>query len=561
VPKAVTAHTLRPTIGPLEASNSVLRLDYILRRLSSAAGAPDFKSPVVRAVIASSVAINVLVLAVPLYINRIYTSVLPQKAGDSLLVITVLLLAVLLLDVILKTCRTWVLSWMGSAQEHQFRLGAIRSLLAAPLTASEAAPVNERLEQVKSAVALRSLFEQQWLIRRVDVPFVVVYLLVLAGIGGWLVLVPLLLVPVFIHQAERASGRIAVALKRKQQNEAFRDEVSLACLQGASTVKALNLEGFLVRRLEPSQETLSQSVYQLEVATAQLQNLSQLFAQWSQLLIVSFGGWLVINQQMSSGALAACTLLSSQVAAPLGKLFTADAQQEGLDLAQQRLDDLRQLPAEPSLLAGDPAPEQGELQSTGLRLPAGGVAVIAGGKPHQNTAWLESLTELRGEMPSDLTLAGQCPKAMERIQLRQRLRLVKHGSPLLQGTVLDQLTQFRSDQLGDQAAALCDRHGVAAEILALPHGYSTPIGEQQDFPLPAALVFRLQVMQALLDQPAVLMVDASEVQLPFALLQWVLALELDASRLIALQDPPPQALQGNPQRFNWSGDQLVEDKP
>lgn len=552
---------MRPTIRHPEGRNPALRLHDIRRRLNSAVGAPDLKSPVVRAVIAASVAINVLVLAVPLYINRIYTSVLPQKAGDSLLVITVLLLAVLLLDVILKSCRTWVLSWMGSAQEHQLRLGAIRALLAAPLTASEAAPVNERLEQVKSAVALRSLFEQQWLIRRVDVPFVAIYLLVLAGIGGWLVLVPLLLAPLFIRQAERASGRMALALKRKQHNETFRDEVSLACLQGASTVKALNLEGFLVRRLEPSQETLSQSSYQLEVATAQLQNLSQLFAQWSQLLIVSFGGWLVINQQISSGALAACTLLSSQVAAPLGKLFTADAQQAGIDLARQRYDALRRLPAEPSLLAGDPAPEQGELQSTGLRLPVGGVAVIAGGRPHQSTAWLESLTELRGVMPSDLTLAGKSPKAMERIQLRQRLRLVKHGSPLLQGTVLDQLTQFRSDQLGDQAAALCDRHGVAAQIFALPHGYSTPIGENQDFPLPAALVFRLQVMQALLDQPAVLLVDASEVQLPYELLQWLLALELDASRLIALQDPPPQALSGNPYRLSWSGDQLVEVKP
>ncbi|MFZ9750194.1 MAG: hypothetical protein ACO3B8_09965, partial [Vulcanococcus sp.] len=56
-----------------------------LKRISGDPGIrPDFADPTVRVVIAASIAINLLVLAVPLYINRIYTSVLPQKAGDSL---------------------------------------------------------------------------------------------------------------------------------------------------------------------------------------------------------------------------------------------------------------------------------------------------------------------------------------------------------------------------------------------------------------------------------------------------------------------------------------------
>ena len=175
-----------------------MRFDDILKPLTQADGAPDLRQPVIRTVIAATVAINLLVLAVPLYINRIYTSVLPQKAGDSLVVITVLLLLVLVLDVVLKTSRAWILSWLGAAEEHRLRLGAIRALLAAPLEASQADPLNTRLEQVGAAVQLRNLLEQQWLVRRVDLPFAFVYLLVLALIGGGLVLVPLILAPLFI---------------------------------------------------------------------------------------------------------------------------------------------------------------------------------------------------------------------------------------------------------------------------------------------------------------------------------------------------------------------------
>ncbi len=526
--------------------------------MTAAGRSPDLSSPVIRTVIASTVAINLLVLAVPLYINRIYTSVLPQKAGDSLLVITLLLLAVLILDVVLKSARAWVLSWMGAAEEHQLRMVAIRALLASPLAAAEAAPVEDRLDQVRAANKLRGLFEQQWLVRRIDLPFAIIYLLVLALIGGWLILVPLVLAPLFLWQASRASTRMAAALLHKQHSESFRNDVTLACLQGASTVKALNLEGFLVRRLEPAQEAFSNAVFRQEATTARLQNLSQLFAQWSQLLIVSFGGWMVINQSLSSGALAACTLLSSQVTMPLSKLLTAEAQQAALSLANTQYRSLADLPPEPQLLSGDPVPAVGQLSTGALQLAPGGVALLLGGRPHQSTAFLESLTDLVGSMPLDLRFAGHSVASMERIALRQRLRLVKNGSVLLRGTILDHLTQFRSDQLGGTATALCDRHGVATQILNLPRGYDTPIGEFQDFPLAAGLVFRVQVMQALMDAPAVLLVDASEVNLGPDQLAWLLGLELDASRLIAVAALPALRLPASLQMLSWQSDQFIE---
>jgi len=268
-----------------------LRFDDIVPPWRDAGcSAPDLGDPAIRAVIGASVAINLLVLAVPLYINRIYTSVLPQQAGNSLIVITGLLVGVLVLDLALKVGRAWLLSLMAARSEHGLRLAGLRALLAAPLSASQAAGVSDRLEQLRGVTQLRALFEQQWLVRRIDVPFTIVYLLVLALIGGWLALVPLALLPVFLWQASRGAQRLAAANQARTHAQQISDTVSLACLVSASTVKAFNLEGFLVRRLEPAQERCSQAVFEQEAATAWMQNLSQLFSQWSQLLIVSFWG-------------------------------------------------------------------------------------------------------------------------------------------------------------------------------------------------------------------------------------------------------------------------------
>jgi ABC-type protease/lipase transport system fused ATPase/permease subunit len=128
-----------------------------LKGLSGNPGfSPDLGDPVIRTVIGGSIAINLLVLAVPLYINRIYVSVLPQKSGDSLAVITLLLAAALTLDVVIKAFRAWVLSWLGASREHRLRMGAVRALLSTDVASVQAEPLQARFAQLRSVASLRS---------------------------------------------------------------------------------------------------------------------------------------------------------------------------------------------------------------------------------------------------------------------------------------------------------------------------------------------------------------------------------------------------------------------
>jgi ATP-binding cassette subfamily C protein LapB len=521
---------------------------------------PDLGDPVIRTVIGGSIAINLLVLAVPLYINRIYVSVLPQKSGDSLAVITLLLAAALTLDVVIKAFRAWVLSWLGASREHRLRMGAVRALLRTDVASVQAEPLQARFAQLRSVASLRSLFEQQWLVRRVDFPFVAIYLLVLALIGGWLVLLPLLLAPVFIGMARKASQEMARAQEQKEHFETSLNDTLYASLQGAPTIKTLNLEGFLVRRLEPLQERLGQATYRHEANTARLQNLSALFSQITQLLIVSFGGWLVIHQDLSSGALAACTLLSGQVTMPLAKLFTADGQQAAIQQASHEVALLENLQPEPNLLEGPNPPQSGVLQVAGFSLAPAETLLILGGDADQSAGFLASITGIQGVIPADARFAGEPLVTFQRTKLRRRLRLLVPEPTAYRGTLLDNLTRFASNERGAKAAALCEQHGVAEAIHQLPKGYDTPIGDAQDFPLGQGLLFQLQVMAALMDEPAVLLLDASQVSLGTTPLMWFLNLQLEASRLVALEQMP-QGLAPPPRSLQWKGKQLLDVKP
>jgi hypothetical protein len=66
------------------------------------------------------------------------------------------------------------------------------------------------------------------------------------------------------------------------------------------------------------------------------------------------------------------------------------------------------------------------------------------------------------------------------------------------------------------------------------------------------------VIQALMDDPAVLLVDASAVALPAEQLQWLWDLTLEASLLVATATRPAGTLPAELGLLCWQGDQLVE---
>ena len=206
----------------------------------------SLRSRDVRILVAASVSINLIVLAIPLYINRIYTSVVPQQASETLADITLLLAAVLVLEVVLKVLRAWVVTWLAASSEHRLRMSAVRSVLGSDSTAVRSQPLKARLAQLRSPTVLRNQFEQQWLVRYVDVPFSLVYLVVLGLIGGWLVIPPLLLAPFFVIFARQAASDVVSSTREHHHLEVNRNQMVVNGLGLSPTIKTLNLEGFLI---------------------------------------------------------------------------------------------------------------------------------------------------------------------------------------------------------------------------------------------------------------------------------------------------------------------------
>ena len=499
---------------------------------------PDLRNNDVRAVVAASIAINVLVLAIPFYINRVYTSILPQQSGDSLLVITSMLIAVVILDIALKIGRSWVLSLLSGAEEHQHRINAVRHLLAAPLDASTAEPVQERLEQIRSSSLLRNRFLQQWIFEQIDLPFVILYLLVMAIIGRWLALIPIATALIFYKQAKKAGSEAAEAIARRYSKQEFRDSVLISALSGTETVKGLGIEGFLIRRIEPIQEDLSAAEYQQQVVNAKLQHIGQLYGQLTGLLVVTIGSVFVIHHDLATGALAACTLLSRQVSQPFSRYFSLAPRNALIRYGEQKLETANALREEVNFYAGTTAWTQGVVEIGSLRIKPGDVFILTAKQPNELAEFVDEISGHRPTALKPFRIAGEDVSTLRSSERRKAIRLLESRPQLYNGTVLDNLSGFRNSSRRERAIELCKDLGIHDSIVSLPRGYETGIGEHAEFPLSQTISFQISVAAALMEQPALLLVDSSVYQQSLSTLQWLCSLPSPVPRLIAITTPP-----------------------
>ena len=103
----------------------------------------------------ASAGINLLGLALPVFILQIYDRVLPNSAATTLFVLIVGLTVALLLDAALRVLRAVVASWNGARFEHLLRYRAVERLLRARLDQFERATPGSYLERINAIGSMR----------------------------------------------------------------------------------------------------------------------------------------------------------------------------------------------------------------------------------------------------------------------------------------------------------------------------------------------------------------------------------------------------------------------
>lgn len=137
----------------------------------------------------ASLLVNAFVLALPLFSMLVYDKAVGNEIHDTLWALALGMALLFGFELALRLARVRMVEHAGARWDMHLDERLLRGVLAAP--ASRALPVGGVLARYRELGSTRDVLSAQFLLPLADLPFALVYVLALALIGGWMVLIPL----------------------------------------------------------------------------------------------------------------------------------------------------------------------------------------------------------------------------------------------------------------------------------------------------------------------------------------------------------------------------------
>ncbi len=476
---------------------------------------------------AATVFINILGLALPLSLLQIFDRVIPARDDATLVWMVAGVGSALVLEAFLRVGRSYVGGWIGARFEHLTSCNTMERLLRANITDFEKRGAGAYLERLNALGALREFYSGPVAGAVFDLPFVILYLGVIAYLAGPLVLVPVVLIVLFAATA-MTLGRLREALEGRMQADDRRFGFIIEILGGIHTVKGLGLEEQMLRRYERLQESSTDADYRVVRYKGSALGLGALISGLAVFGVAGFGAVQVIDGTLTVGGLLASIVLAGRALHPLEDVAGFWTRFQDTRLARERLGELLTLSEEKPTGLIELPPIEGALdfqdlsfsygkgkdgedlppvfKNVNLRIEPGQTIGVVGASASGKTTLLYLMMGVLTPTHGVARVDGYDLRECDPTNVRHQVVYLPQEAVIFKGTFLENLTMFRDDRAND-ALDIAKLLGLDNAVAGFPDGYDTPVGEGVDDKLPRGTRQRIAIARALADKPRVLLFD------------------------------------------------------
>lgn len=483
-------------------------------------------SPTTRAaLIASSLAINTLMLALPIATLQIYDRVLTHPGGGTLALLIAGVVGAIILETTLRLVRARVTSSAAHAYERQASANLVAHVLHSWVTPAQKRHSSEYLQALSALGRMKEYALQRMIAISVDVPYLLLFLVALALIGGWLVLVPMLAMILFASLVLHWGLQLRKALAERNTYDEARYGFMLESLSGVHVMKSLGVEPRFIQKYQKLQQPVSRVSFKIALINHMLSNGAALFSQMMIVAVVASGAPLVMHNTISMGALIASVLLSGRLIQPLQHALTCWMSYQEFDNAQKQAAKIRSLPRQPLSFEhhrneqdGHVAVEQLEfsyddehpvLRGITLVIPAGETLAISGEGSSGRSTLLKTIAGILPPTGGSVRIHGMDPASMPPTLLSENVAYLEPEAVLFRGTILQNLCGFDPD-MQEQALELSRLIGLDMLVSQLPGGYETELEGSPADVIPPGLRQRVTIVRALRHKPKLILFDQAD---------------------------------------------------
>lgn len=276
------------------------------------------KGVFIDAVLAASL-VNILALATSLYAMQIYDRVIPNQGFQTLWVLTVGVTLSICLEFMLKQVRSYSIDGTCNAIDHQLSEWFFNRMLGIRMEARPAS-VGTLASQIKGFEMVRGVLASTSLFVIADVPFAILFMVAIALIGGWVVAVPLVTLPIALAAGLMFQGVIQRHTRQNLSASNRKAGLLVEAVDGAEALKANSAEWAIQARWNRLVAETSHAEQSIRNYSSLSQNITVGLQQLSYVVLVAVGAYFVVENQMTMGALLACSIIGNRAMAPVVQL-------------------------------------------------------------------------------------------------------------------------------------------------------------------------------------------------------------------------------------------------
>ncbi|MEO5341449.1 MAG: ATP-binding cassette domain-containing protein [Magnetococcus sp. MYC-9] len=517
-------------------------------------------TPIFIHIVLVTVIISLLTIIPPLFVKVIYDTILLSRSQETLVYLGVGMVFFIIADTGFRFLRVNLFRYLSVRLGNIMGAEVFRRLMLLPPSATETANLGSQVSRIKDFESIREFFAGPAAIALFELPFMALLIIALAIIGGPVALVPLATIGLFalfgllmLPVTRRTNTAVA---QTGSERQGFLVEM-LACLRAIKHTGTTHLWDTRYRMLAADS---AYATYEAAQVTAVVNAVSYLLVMLGGLGTLLLALERVMAGAMTTGDLVGTMFIVWRILAPIGSGFGVITQlgRTGKSIGQiNRLMgialenkqeahmaiakgvvgrilfsgvSLRYFPeAPPALLGVEFTVEPGEL-----------VAVMGHDGSGKSTV-LKLIMGLYAPQAGRVVIDNTNVRQLDPLFLRRSVAYAPKRNYLFYGTIAQNIQMANPASTEEMRQKAATDAMLLEEILAMPNGFQTRIGDHNINQLSSSFQKRLSLARVFLRRSRIILLDEPEYGLPDSLQSHLVArlatLKKEHTLVIATHSP------------------------